>query len=255
MDRVLEPVIEQIRSLGLPVEPHLVLYSAVAVFVSILLLVLLGLRRGPKARGNTVLLLGACNSGKTSLFLRLTEGSPGCRNETHTSMKENEATFEHYDGKRKATIHLVDFPGHQRLRPQLETFLPAARVIVFLVDSFDFRSEVASVAQYMYDLLVHRVVNAQKIPILVACNKNEMATAKDSEYITHELENELNQIRKNQGTMGDIDGKNDNIHLRLGVKGKDFKFSQLTIPITFVECSVKEGDTKPIEDFIRKYIR
>ena len=35
-------------------------------------------------------------------------------------------------------VHLVDVPGHSRLRPKLEEFLPQAAAIVFVVDALEF---------------------------------------------------------------------------------------------------------------------
>lgn len=35
-------------------------------------------------------------------------------------------------------VHLVDVPGHSRLRPKLEEFLPQVAGIVFVVDALEF---------------------------------------------------------------------------------------------------------------------
>lgn len=35
-------------------------------------------------------------------------------------------------------VHLVDVPGHSRLRPKLDEFLPQAAGIVFVVDALEF---------------------------------------------------------------------------------------------------------------------
>lgn len=40
-------------------------------------------------------------------------------------------------GKIKA-VHLVDVPGHSRLRPKLDEYLPRAAGIVFVVDAVEF---------------------------------------------------------------------------------------------------------------------
>lgn len=35
-------------------------------------------------------------------------------------------------------VHLVDVPGHSRLKPKLDEFVPQAAGIVFVVDALDF---------------------------------------------------------------------------------------------------------------------
>lgn len=35
-------------------------------------------------------------------------------------------------------VHLVDVPGHSRLRPKVDEFLPRAAGVIFVVDSVDF---------------------------------------------------------------------------------------------------------------------
>ncbi|KAF9897294.1 hypothetical protein BX616_005851 [Lobosporangium transversale] len=53
--------------------------------------------------------------------------------ETVTSIKENEADAVLIDGKTPA--HIVDIPGHERLRFKFSEFMPIARAVVFVVDS------------------------------------------------------------------------------------------------------------------------
>ncbi|WVZ13198.1 hypothetical protein V8G54_017728 [Vigna mungo] len=61
---------------------------------------------------------------------------------TVTSMEPNEDTFIlHNEKTRKGKIkpvHIVDVPGHSRLRPKLDEYLPQAAGIVFVVDALDF---------------------------------------------------------------------------------------------------------------------
>ncbi|GAA5829570.1 hypothetical protein JCM11251_000209 [Rhodosporidiobolus azoricus] len=115
-----------------------------------------GVKAGKKKKGSsTVLLVGPLASGKTALFSRLVYGHAP---ETHTSMKENEGTVkakwgtEAAEGEQEKTeekgedelsatplntpLHLVDIPGHPRLRTRsLAQYLPAADAIVFTVDA------------------------------------------------------------------------------------------------------------------------
>lgn len=45
--------------------------------------------------------------------------------------------FLYQKGKIKP-VHLVDVPGHSRLRPKLDEYLPKAAGIVFVVDALEF---------------------------------------------------------------------------------------------------------------------
>jgi signal recognition particle receptor subunit beta len=93
-------------------------------------------------------------------------------------MKQNEDTFEISDpsSKKSAIKRVVDIPGHQRVRYMLRDYLPGASAIVFLVDSVNF--EVRPVAEYLYDLFTNKIIRKKKMPILIACNKKDIITAK-----------------------------------------------------------------------------
>lgn len=46
-------------------------------------------------------------------------------------------SFLEQKGKTKP-VHVVDVPGHSRLRPKLDDYLPKAAGIVFVVDALEF---------------------------------------------------------------------------------------------------------------------
>lgn len=43
-----------------------------------------------------------------------------------------------YQKRKIKPVHLVDVPGHSRLRPKLDEYLPKAAGIVFVVDALEF---------------------------------------------------------------------------------------------------------------------
>lgn len=102
-------------------------------------------------------------------------------------MKENEGTYDasgtHYD--------LVDVPGHQRLRYRYTDYLPVTRAIIFVVDSTTLARQVRFVAEYLYDVLAQKQVQANQIPVLVACNKCDLITALPKDKIQQRLEDEM----------------------------------------------------------------
>jgi hypothetical protein len=66
-------------------------------------------------------------------------------------LKENEGVFFlSGDDKRETRnpIHLVDLPGHLRLRTRINHFLPITRAVVFLIDAVDFLKQKQLIAEY-----------------------------------------------------------------------------------------------------------
>jgi signal recognition particle receptor subunit beta len=99
---------------------HLVVFAVILGVVYLVLLInfILHLRKVYSKRNKAILLLGPCHSGKTVLFHHLRDGKFV---ETVTSMKETQEMFplnEKYwpNTQIDATITLVDYPGHERLR-------------------------------------------------------------------------------------------------------------------------------------------
>jgi len=223
--------------------------GAVAL-VAVLFVVVLLVRVFKKRKlGDTVLLLGICNAGKTALFMQLREGKIS---DTHTSMKENEDSVAlRLKNAKTLPVRVVDFPGSPRLRAQLERFLPRARLIVFLIDAVEIRSELTAVARYLYDLFVDKEVNKKNIPFLIACNKTEMITARSPEAVKADLEKEIEELRKSRRSMKDIDtsGKEEE-EIVLGVEGEPFTMDVLPLEFRFCECSAKQGDIASIEERI-----
>nr|TKS10046.1 hypothetical protein D5086_0000086320 [Populus alba] len=107
--------------------PPTQLYAAVAVLLFTTLL-LFTIRLLKRTKSNTIVLSGLSGSGKTVLFYQLRDGSS--HQGTVTSMEPNEGTFLlHSESAKKGKIkpvHVVDVPGHSRLRPKLDEFLPQA---------------------------------------------------------------------------------------------------------------------------------
>lgn len=240
---------KKIDEFGMPVTPPQFLAAAIGGLLVVLFLLSV-IFRGKKS-GNSFLFVGLCGSGKTALMCLLKNGRVV---ETVTTMKENDVTCKLPSSGRQ--VHVVDFPGHQRLRSQLDTFLPITKGIVYLVDSVESRSQLTQNAQFLFDLFTNKTVNRRRTPILIACNKSEMVTAKRKEFIQGELEKELNHLRESsaRGTLADIDGKKGgNVEeITLGAVDEPFKMDQLPFKVSFAECSVKQGEVSAIEAFLSK---
>lgn len=120
-------------------------------------------------------------------------------------------------------VHVVDVPGHSRLRPKLDEFLPQAAGIVFVVDALEFLPNCRAASEYLlatvygfhtymhkyataimdsnlwcfickrylYDILTKSSVVKKKIPVLILCNKTDKVTAHTKEFIRKQLEKEM----------------------------------------------------------------
>ncbi|KAK8578043.1 hypothetical protein V6N13_046900 [Hibiscus sabdariffa] len=165
---------------------------------------------------------------------------------TVTSMEPNESTFVlHSDSnKRKAKIvRLVDVPGHSRLQPKLDEFLPHAAGIVFVVDSLEFLPNCG--------LASERVWSRRKFQFSSVVTK---VTAHSKEFIRKQMEKEMYDPGFICPTCSNLlsfaaDISND---FTLGVPGEAFSFSQCRNKVTVAESSGLTGEVAQVEQFIRE---
>ncbi|KAM5574236.1 hypothetical protein ABKV19_013632 [Rosa sericea] len=233
--------------------PPTQIYAALAILLVTSVLLLLG-RLFKRQKANTILLSGLSGSGKTVLFYQLRDGS--AHQGTVTSMEPNEGTFvlnseKSKNGKLKP-VHLVDVPGHSRLRPKLDEFLPQAAGIVFVVDALEFLPNLRAASEYLYDLLTKASVVKKKIPILILCNKTDKVTAHSKEFIRKQLEKEIDKLRASRSAISAADIAND---FTLGVLGEPFSFTQCQNKVTVAEAAGIVGEVAEVERFIRDHVK
>jgi len=174
-------------------------------------------------KGNTVLLLGLSDSGKTIVFSKLIDKDNNVI--TYMSMKEN--VYDQYLTDIGKDIKLVDFPGADRLRKQLyeKWFgkeLSSVAGIVFVIDSVSFGKKFRDVAEYLYEIIFE---TKKSVPILVLCNKQDNTLAKTDSAIRSALEREFGLINVSRAkALDSTEGTNKRI---LTGTGKDFSFDEL----------------------------
>ncbi|KAG0666697.1 hypothetical protein C6P46_004364 [Rhodotorula mucilaginosa] len=154
---------------------------------------------GKKKSAKTVLLVGPLAAGKTALFSKLAYGHV---QPTHTSMKENETVITHkWNGVDKheladeksdsadldPPLHLVDIPGHPRLRTRsLAQYLPAADGIVFTIDGAAGLTgkNVRDAAEHLHVLLSLLALQSTRQshlpPLLILLTKSDMSASSSS---------------------------------------------------------------------------
>ncbi|GMH01271.1 hypothetical protein Nepgr_003110 [Nepenthes gracilis] len=233
--------------------PDTQLYTAIGMLIITIvfsMFVLLPKRK----KSNTIILAGLSGSGKTVLFYQLRDGSS--HQGTVTSMEPNEGTFVlHSETDKKGKwkpIHLVDVPGHSRLRPKLDDFLPQAAGLVYVVDSLEFLFICRASAEYLYDILTNASVVKKKVPVLILCNKTEKVTAHSKDFIQKQLEKEIEKLRASRTVISDADMKSE---YALGIPGEPFAFSQSRNRVCFAEASGLTGEVSQVEQFIREYVK
>ncbi|URE30302.1 ADP-ribosylation factor GTPase-activating protein [Musa troglodytarum] len=198
-----------------------------------------------RSKSNTIVLAGLNGSGKTVLFYQLRDGSPHLG--TVTSMEPNDGTFVlHSELEKKGKlnpVHLIDVPGHSRLRPKLDEFLPHAAGVIFVVDSLDFLPNCRAAAEslfmnYYVDYLLYTVV----------C-KADKVTAHSKEFIRKQLEKEIDKLRTSRSAISTADITSD---YTLGVPGEAFSFSHCRNKVTVADTSGLTGEISQVEQFIRE---
>lgn len=206
---------------------------------------LLYLKRRKLSRTD-ILLTGLCDSGKSLTFVQLIVSE---FRETFTSIEANSSSIV----LEKGPFRLVDIPGHERLRNKFfDSHKQRARVIVFFVDSETLQKEVRDVADYLYTILADNTVNS--IPVIIACNKQDLALAKGQFVVKNLLEKEIGLVRQTRTSqLQSVDNSTSN-NVFLGKSGRDFEFIQLSQPVEFVECSAKEPNLNQLLVTINKLI-
>eukprot|EP00913_Durusdinium_trenchii_P001522 g1409.t1 len=149
-------------------------------------------------------MLGQCGAGKTATFFRLRDGEEV---QTVSSLQLSRDKFPIKAGENAdqnlPSVEVVDFPGHLRMRGKASDMLPEARCIIYL------------------DMLELHT------PILIACNKSDLGSARSEKFIVEEIEREIEQMRVSRGAT--LEGQ-DQADSYLGIDGEKFKLMDLESP-------------------------
>ncbi|CAB3981711.1 signal recognition particle receptor subunit beta-like [Paramuricea clavata] len=232
-----------------------IIFATLIVLLTIVLAWVIGRSRNKR---NTVLLVGLSDAGKTLLFTRLYYNKFLA---THTSIKENKGSYVPEQAQDGKFLELIDVPGNEKLRGKfIGQFKDLARGIIFVVDSVNFTRELHAVAECLFDILSNKTFNKLSPQLLIACNKQDLTTAKSMNVIKSQLAKEINTLRKTRAAA--VKGLDEQSMSRdevfVGQKGKDFDFADLrAIKVEIIECSAKgeaETDLKDVHEWLNKLI-
>ncbi|KAJ1675210.1 hypothetical protein EV182_001720 [Spiromyces aspiralis] len=229
----------------------LVFYAAVGVVAFVLLKFVILPAGTRRPRQNTVMILGPMNSGKTTLWAQV-------------------------------SVHLMDIPGHPKLRGEFDQYTPITKGIIFMVDSSALGSDVQDTAEYvhirgvlhcgagilglhLYDILIDKHVQNNEIPILIVCHKQDRKGALGKDRVFELLASEIDKLRSTrQNALQEHDAdehgggaENDERAQFLGLDGKSFEFDDLVNPVAAVESGTRmDGeDFKGFEDIKQWVVR
>lgn len=65
------------------------------------------------------------------------------------------------------------------MRLKVKQNMERAKAVILVVDSKD-KERIAEAAEFLYDVLLNKRLIADKVPILVACNKQDLSLAKNA---------------------------------------------------------------------------
>lgn len=138
-----------------------------------------------------VIIVGPVAAGKTQLFYRLlSKVEPSTVSSTELNQTDGEVALEVpkrlLNEQPGLSLSVVDIPGHYNFRIKVQQYLERAKGVILVVDARD-KDRVAEAAEFLYDMLSNNRLVRQRVPILVACNKQDLALAKRAVQIEREF--------------------------------------------------------------------
>lgn len=109
------------------------------------------------------------------------------------------------------------------------------------------REKFGEAAEILYEIFNNLTVLSDQVPIMIACNKQDLQFAKKATIIEVELEKEIEELRKVRKATQDDETKMG----YLETLKKKFTFNEISkLPVKFVECSFKQEDLNEVYKFI-----
>ena len=226
---------------------------------------------------DSVVLFGPEHGGKSVLFHTLTNPTEGSTTipDAVLSLKANMTIVtpeKVEESSKKASVRLVDYPGHITLSSQLPSLLHPSKsktVVTRAILVLDATKPVSSAASLLYTLILTNAPlmksweDSEKVLlILVACHKADAPNAKNWRRIKIQLRSELDKLKKiahevSNASGGDSLGRETDKKLELVGKAIDLedlnKNGLPMVKLSFVSTSCRNGEgMKEIKAFVEK---
>ncbi|SCM25754.1 signal recognition particle, beta subunit, putative [Plasmodium chabaudi adami] len=218
------------------------------LFIFYIIFILFAIFCKKSKTNKVVLLLGPCESGKTTFLFKL-KTDKMCR--TVPSMKENVAFVFLKNIKKSKFIQFVDFPGHPKLAFGIKKYLNVTNVIVYILDSSD-RQSLKYVAENMLELFMNKEIVKRQIPIIIFCNKTDLCNSRPKKVIKEDLEREIEILKMSKYNSLE-DDMNDETESFLGVNSEFFRFERAPIHVEICSASIKNNNVDEVIELIGKY--
>lgn len=122
--------------------------------------------------------------------------------------------------------------------------------LIYVIDSSTFQKDCRETAEFLYEVLSHPIVAKQRrrLPVAIACNKQDNPLSKGAQVIRKGLEKELSVLNKTRAaSLQTTDGTGGKSLLITDKHGdSEFKFEDLRQSIDFIECAA--GDDEQLDE-------
>ncbi|KAI0797536.1 signal recognition particle receptor beta subunit-domain-containing protein [Abortiporus biennis] len=252
-------VTPEVISPGSLINPQTLLLTSLLVSVLLITIFFFISRRKSGAKGDSLLLVGPSDAGKTAILSTLVYEQTL---QTHTSMQTNVANVAVGDNQK--SMRVIDIPGHPRIRDQFKDYLSDAKAIAFVVDASTISRNGAIVAEHLHHILnaFMSIPPSQRVPALAILAHKADALKSSSTSSSEQLavnrvrtilERELEKRRSSQAGGVGVEslGHEEEGSSELGgldcTGGGEFKFAQWEGgEIVFLGTHVSVG--KPVTD-------
>ncbi|KAJ3035712.1 hypothetical protein HDV00_003473 [Rhizophlyctis rosea] len=225
-----------------------------AVALALLVLAIVGAivyrLKAKDGKRDTFLITGLSDAGKTLQH--------GKQVPTRSSMVENEGRFPLFSEEEIPTprpIHIVDLPGHEKLRFRFSEFTPITKGIIYVLDSTTLTRNIRPVAEYIYEILVNPHIQKREVPLLVLCNKSDLLLAVGGEKVRELVEGEIDRLRTTRaaGVEAQDEDRNRGDDF-LGYENEAFKFEHIPNSVTFVSGALVGDEGVDGVEAVREFI-
>merc|ERR1711908_219779 len=104
--------------------------------------------------------------------------------------------------------------------------------------------------EFLYDLFTECIRNKCEPRVLVACNKQDLESAKSPEELRKLLEDEMDELKNTRHSLETVDG-DEGDDIRLGTDGEKFDLdADSGLEVEFCACSAKKGTLEKVDEFI-----
>lgn len=89
--------------------------------------------------------------------------------------------------KKMLNVKAIDVPGQGHFRHQIQARFGEVLAVVLVLDSTTRQTD-AQASELLYDVLNSSIMRQNEVPVLIACNKQDMSDARKANQIEKDIE-------------------------------------------------------------------